>query len=745
MAENECPAVYRKADVTVMRLKHERVSARPLIPARRFSQLSDAARSARTHAVKSVTVKKLLCQSLAVIALASGEGARAADSLPAWYPKAPAKWPFVSPTRSGSDWTGFYVGAHAGVSGGHSAWSATQPGGAPDLSGSLNFFQPYNVFNGHGSHFAGLTGGYNYELRSGVVIGGEADLSFAGFLDASQSFSSPIIGAANYDDPVQMFGTVRGRVGYDANHWLYYVTGGLAWTYDQFTRTQIGANPATGAPDGTVESTFAGRVGWTVGAGIEAPIVPGWTGKIEYLYSQFGNTSVVFPQGGQTFVSDLSMHQVRLGLNYKLGEQLRPDWTKPMPPPLETDNWAIHGQTTFVSQFVPAFHAPYRGANSLDSNAGRETWDLTVYVGRRLWQGAEFWINPEIDQGFGLSNTLGVAGFTSGEAYKVGNSYPYFRIPRAFVRQTFDLSGETQKLESGINQFSGSQTANRVVVTVGKFSVSDIFDTISYAHDPRNDFLNWSLVDAGSWDYAADAWGYTYGAAVEWYQGNWTLRAGLFDLSIVPNSIELDHHFEQFQTVYELEHRHELMGQPGKLAVVGFLNRGRMGRYDDALAFAQQNGTTPNTADVRRYTSRGGVNVNFEQQVVPNVGVFARAGFAGGNVEPYEFTDIDQTASVGLSLAGKLWGRPDDNFGIAGVANGISSAHQAYFNAGGLGVLVGDGQLPHPGREQILETYYSLPLGAWRVTADYQFIVNPGYNRDRGPVSVIGARLRTQF
>jgi high affinity Mn2+ porin len=313
------------------------------------------------------------------------------------------------------------------------------------------------------------------------------------------------------------------------------------------------------------------------------------------------------------------------------------------------------------------------------------------------------------------------------------------------VRQTFDLGGETQKLESGINQLSGSQTADRVVVTVGKFSVSDIFDTISYAHDPRNDFLNWTLVDAGSWDYAADAWGYTYGGAVEWYKGNWALRAGLFDLSIVPNSIELDHHFDQFETVYELEHRHELNGQPGKLAVVGYLNRGRMGRYDDALAFAAQNGTTPNTADVRRYASRSGVNVNFEQQVVPNVGVFARAGFADGNVETYEFTDVDRTASAGLSLGGKLWGRPDDTFAIAGVANGISSAHQAYLNAGGLGVLVGDGQLPHPGMEQILEAYYSLPVGAWKVTADYQFIVNPAYNRDRGPVSVIGMRLRTQF
>jgi high affinity Mn2+ porin len=698
--------------------------------------------------MQSSAVKKLLCQSLAVIALASGEDARAADSAAVWDTKAPAKAPVLAkaPAAPAVDWTGFYVGAHAGVSTGHSAWSATQPGGAPNLSGSLDFFRPYDVFNGHGSHFAGLGGGYNYELRSGLVIGAEADVSFPGFLGASQSFASPTIGGATYGDPVQLFGTLRGRMGYDASHWLYYATGGLAWTFDQFTRTQIGANPATGTPDGTFESAFAGRLGWTIGAGIEAPIVPGWTAKIEYLYSQFGgNTGVTFLQGGQTFVSDFSMHQVRLGLNYKLGEQLNFDWAHPMPPPIDMNNWAIHGQTTFVGQFAPPFHQPYRGPNSLDSNAGRETWDVTVYVGRRLWEGAEFWIDPEIDQGFGLSNTLGVAGFTSGEAYKVGNTYPYFRIPRAFVRQTFDLGGETQKLEAGINQLSGSQTADRVVVTVGKFSVSDIFDTISYAHDPRNDFLNWTLVDAGSWDYAADAWGYTYGGAVEWYRGNWTLRAGLFDLSIVPNSIELDHHFDQFETVYELEHRHELNGQPGKLAVVGYLNRGRMGRYDDALAFAALNGTSPNTADVRRYASRSGVNVNFEQQVMPNVGVFARAGFAGGNVEPYEFTDVDQTASVGLSLAGKLWGRPDDTFAIAGVANGISSAHQAYLNAGGLGVLVGDGQLPHPGPEQIMEAYYSFPVGAWKVTADYQFIVNPAYNRDRGPVSVIGMRLRTQF
>jgi high affinity Mn2+ porin len=690
-------------------------------------------------------VKKLLCHSLAVIALASGEAAWAADSSATWYTKAPVKSDTTPPSTPASDWTGFYVGAHAGVASGYSAWSATQPGGAPNLAGSLDFFRAFDVFDGSGSHFGGLTAGYNYMLPSRIVIGVEADVSFASTLGASQSFTSPVVGAATYGDTVELFGTVRGRLGYDVNHWLYYATGGLAWTYDQFNRTTIAAGSAAGAPAGRVEAVFAGRVGWTVGGGVEAPVAPGWTVKGEYLYSQFGNTGVAFPLGGQSFTSDLSMHEVRVGLNYRPGDGAKPEGTLLGIFPLEVDNWIVRGQTTYVNQYAPPFHAPYRGANSLDSNAGRETWDATLYIGRRLWEGAELWIDPEIDQGFGLSNTLGVAGFTSGEAYKVGFTNPYLRMPRTFIRQTFDLGGESQKVEGDLNQFAGSQTADRVVVTVGKFSVSDLFDTIKYAHDPRNDFMNWSLVDAGTFDYAADAWGFTYGAAVEWYQGNWTLRTGLFDLSIVPNSTQLDHSFDQFQFVYELEHRHELMGQPGKLAVDGFLSRGRMGSFDDAIALAQQTGTTPNTADVRRYASRPGVNLNAEQQIVPDVGIFGRVGWADGQVEPFEFTDIDRTASAGMSLGGKLWGRPDDTFGLATVLNGISSAHIAYLNAGGLGILVGDGQLPHPGLEEILETYYRLPLGSWQVTADYQFIVNPGFNRDRGPVSVISARLRTQF
>jgi high affinity Mn2+ porin len=685
-----------------------------------------------------MALKRTLCHGLALIVFAGGHPAHSADlPVPASVPA-----PVVAPGAPNDAWTGLYLGAHLGFATGRSGWSATQPSGAPNLSGSLDFTRAFDLFTGTGSYLGGVQAGYNFMVTSRILAGVEADISFPNTIAAGQNFMSPFIGAANYRDTVEMFGTVRGRLGYDVNGWLYYATGGLAWTYDQFTRTQLTDIPTGTTPAGTIETAFLGRIGWTAGAGIEAPIASGWSGKLEYLYAQFGHSAVTFPQGGQTFWSNLALHEVRAGLNYRLGE---PAGDAPIPPPLESGDWAVHGQTTLLSQYAARFSAPYRGANSLDSNAGRETWDMTAYIGRRLWQGAELWINPEIDQGFGLSGTLGVAGFTSGEAYKVGASYPYVRLPRTFIRQTINLGGDTQKVESDINQFAGSQTADRLVVTLGKFSVPDVFDTIGYAHDPRNDFMNWALVDAGTFDYAADAWGFTYGAATEWYQGQWTLRAGLFDMSIVPNSSDLDRHFDQFQTIYELEHHHELAGQSGKVAVVGFLTRGRMGRFDDAIALGLATATPPSTATVRRYASRAGLNVNLEQQIADGIGLFSRVGFADGNVEPYEFTDIDRTATVGLSISGKRWNRPDDTFGIAGIVNGISAAHRAYLNAGGLGVLVGDGQLPHPGYEQILETYYTFPVGAWKATGDYQLIANPGYNRDRGPVSVISGRLRRQF
>ena len=197
--------------------------------------------------------------------------------------------------------------------------------------------------------------------------------------------------------------------------------------------------------------------------------------------------------------------------------------------------------------------------------------------------------------------------------------------------------------------------------------------------------------------------------------------------------------------VGEIERRYELWGRAGKLLVTGYLNRARLGRFDDAIRLAQATGTTPSTADVRRYTSKSGVSASLEQQLTADIGLFARAGFSSPSLEANAFTDSDRTVSAGLSVSGRLWGRADDTLGLGGLVNHISAARIAYLDAGGLTAIIGDGRLPNSGNEQVIEAYYSLPIHSWRLTADYQYIANPAFNRDRGPVSAIATRLRTQF
>lgn len=408
--------------------------------------------------------------------------------------------------------------------------------------------------------------------------------------------------------------------------------------------------------------------------------------------------------------------------------------------------WAIHGQATLVVQGVGGFDSPYAGPNSLTPRQVKETGDVTAYIGARPWPGAEAWVDPEIDQGFGLSNTLGAAGFPSAEAYKVGRASPYFRLQRAFVRQTIGLGGAALTLAPAANQLGGTNRADRVVITVGKFGVGDVFDTNAYAHDPRGDFLNWAVVDTGSFDYAADAWGYSTGVAVEGYRGAWALRLGAFNLSTIPNGETLERGFGQYQLDAEIEHRHAVAGQPGAIRVTVFRNRGRFSRFDDAVALAAGTGQPIDPALTRRRMTRVGAHVNAEQALTATLGVFARAGIADGAIEPYDFTDIDRTGQIGAALGGKGWGRATDRIGLALVANDISAAHRRYLAAGGLGVLVGDGALVHAGVEQIAELYYALPLLAGiAATLDAQHIANPGYNRDRGPANVLALRLHGAF
>ena len=412
-----------------------------------------------------------------------------------------------------------------------------------------------------------------------------------------------------------------------------------------------------------------------------------------------------------------------------------------------SQTFALHAQSTFTVQFHPPFNSPYRGPQSLDPGArADETWDATLYVGLRLWKGMELWANPEIDQGFGLSDTHGIAGFPSGAADKVGVARPYGRVQRVFLRQSLDLGGERRGIDPAPNQLGGSQTADRIVITLGKFSVVDVFDLNTYAHDPRRNFMNWTLSDTGTFDYAADSWGYIPGLAVELYKGAWVFRQGLFDLSIEPNSTRYDPTFTQFQMIEEIERDYNLFGQAGKIRILGFLTRARMARFSDAIAFGEATGQTPQLAPVRRYQGRGGLGLNLEQQVNDELGVFARLGWADGGKEPYEFTDVDRTGAAGMQWQGTSWGRPDDLAGAAVVVNAIAPIHQAFFNDGGLGILIGDGKLPHPGPEGIFETFYSALMvkPVW-FTFDYQFVEPPAYNRDRGPVNVLSARLHAQF
>ncbi len=652
--------------------------------------------------------------------------------------------PLASPSF---DWSGFYFGGHMSYAWGRSGWTGETPDTRP-LGGSLSFYEPWNGWTGAGSYFGGLQAGCNVIVPSRLLLGGEVDISFPGTVAGAEPIETAALGSASYGESVFTSGTVRGRIGYAFDDWLPYVMGGFAWEFDQAMVLAPGT-PITQLDDlDPLESHLLWRFGWTVGAGVEFPFAPNWTAKAEYLFTDYGARRFMLPASDLRINSNLSVSELRFGLNYYLpataagvsnltAAAIRPDLT----------DFAVHAQTTFINQYAAPFRSPYQGTNSLPPNQGRESWDVTLYAGWQPWRGAEIWINPESDQGFALNDVHGVAGFPNADPGP-GFSYPFVRVQRLFFRQTIDLGPTTEKIAADLDQFAMTQSADRLVITAGKFSVGDIFDLNQYAADVRTDFMNMAVVGTATFDTAQDAWGYTYGVAAEWYQGPWTLRAGYFDLSRLPGKIALDPTWGEVQYVGEIERRYTLWGQPGKVLVTGFLSHAQMGRYDDAVSLAELTGQSANDTLplVRRYANRSGISMNFEQQITPDFGMFGRAGLANPNVEDYEITDVDQTAVLGLSQSGRPWGRADDTFGLAGVINNISSAHQAFFNAGGLGIVIGDGMLPQPGLEQILETYYKYAVSSllW-ISLDYQFVKNPGYNRDRGPASVAAIRLHAEF
>ena len=412
------------------------------------------------------------------------------------------------------------------------------------------------------------------------------------------------------------------------------------------------------------------------------------------------------------------------------------------------ESWNAKFQATYVWQSKQPFNALYSSANSLSpAHEKSYSFTATAALGIRPWSGGELYFDPEVAQGVPLSGLTGLGGFSNGEIARASGSTPTFYRARLFLRQTWGFGGEQDAVESDANQLAGVTDRRRLVLTAGNLAAPDLFDGNAYSHDPRTQFLNWSLMAHGAYDYAADARGYSWGLAVEYDYDEWAIRAGRFLEPKEPNQQQLDHRiFAHFGDQIELERAHEIGGLPGKVRLLAFHDRARMARYDDALALAAQTGGPPDLGRVRNADrDKTGFGVSLEQKVAADVGVFARASRGDGQTETYAFTEIDSSVSAGVSVNGGSWGRAKDTFGTAFVRNGLSSAHRDYLAAGGLGFFLGDGRLNYRA-EQIVESYYSIGLlkGAW-ITLDWQHTRNPAYNADRGPVNISSVRVHTEY
>lgn len=434
--------------------------------------------------------------------------------------------------------------------------------------------------------------------------------------------------------------------------------------------------------------------------------------------------------------------------------------SSPTPPPVLVEtvkspsearqqDFDLKGQLTYIGQLKPNFRAAYTlpGFSSLSSSKEEShSVTATAYLGVRLWPGAEAYINEEMVIGVPFSNLAGLAAVPNTELQKASGPAPIFYMPRAFVRQTWGLGGETQQAESGINQLAGALQSRRLVLSAGKLSVMDIFDGNAYAHDGRKDFFNWVNVAGGAFDYAADVRGYSIGAAIEYYRDEWVFRAGRFMVPRQSNGLQLNYSVMKFHgDQVEMEHAHELAGMPGKARLLFFGNRELAGRFDDALAWAAQRGGTPDVANVRRPDTKRGFVLNLEQSLARDLGVFTRLSRNDGKTEMFSYTEVERSVQLGASLRGDRWGRHGDTLGAAWTVNGLSMAHRAYLTAGGTGFLIGDGKLAYR-PETLSEIYYSVPLGKTQwLTADWSHIANPAYNADRGPVNVFGVRIHAEF
>jgi hypothetical protein len=429
----------------------------------------------------------------------------------------------------------------------------------------------------------------------------------------------------------------------------------------------------------------------------------------------------------------------------------------------------VFGQSTYIWHEKKPFSAGYTNLNGSSNSLVAEkersyTYTATAFIGLRLWRGGELQIAPEVISELPPSGLRGLGGsFQNGELEKNGKRPLTVYRSRFFLRQTWNLGGESTPFESRPLQLASNLDSRRFVLTAGNFAIIDVFDRNAYAGDVRQQFLNMNFLTYSAFDFEADARGYTWGVAGEYYHDDWAVRAGRFIGPRDPNQLRLNYSiFKYYGDNLEIEHKHTLLERSGRVRVLAYRNVARMGRWDDAInAFAAdptKNSTTcttfnygssnagaPDLCWVRKGNSKTGIGVSLEQDVSPDVGVFFRGMKSDGKTEVYAFTSTDSSISLGTAIKGRRWGREHDTLGIGFAKNWLSTSHVKYLSMGGIDGFIGDGQINYK-PERLFETYYNINMARplW-LTLDFQRVNNPAYNADRGPVTFYGFRLHVEF
>ncbi len=420
----------------------------------------------------------------------------------------------------------------------------------------------------------------------------------------------------------------------------------------------------------------------------------------------------------------------------------------PTPPEPAPERWNIFFQATSIGQYHGTFPSPYEGVNSLKDYPERDaSLTTTLYVGFRLFENTQVYVNPEIAGGRGFSGVTGVADFPNGELPRVASAAPALYLARAYFTQDFGFGSERESFDSEENQLAGTRPMTRYSITVGRFTVTDFFDDNRYSHDPRTQFMGWSAMYNGAWDYPADTRGYTWGWVHEFHTRHYSLRYSSVAEPKKANGLRFDRRlFRDRGDMVEGERRYEIGKRAGSLRLLGFLLHTDSGTYSQAIQIGEQTGTKPDINNTLKVgTLKYGVGINMDQEITKDLGFFIRLGWNDGKTESFAFTAIDRLASGGLSLTGTRWKRPFDVAATAFIASGLSGVHALYLQQGGLDFIIGDGTLRY-GPECVWESYYSARLfPGFFATFDIQRIANPAFNQDRGPVWAPSIRLHMEF